>query len=119
MAEVIQNEFDFIKTWLHKYAPEDVKFEIQPEMPALELSNDQKTFLQNLLEKLKGQDFVAENIHSAIYNEAGGVGLSGKDAFQLIYQLYIGKSSGPRVGYFLSSLGKDFVFERLRQAIKS
>ena len=41
-----------------------------------------------------------------------------KIAFQAIYQIILGQEKGPRAGYFLSNLDKDFVLKRVKEAIK-
>ena len=39
-------------------------------------------------------------------------------AFQAIYQVILGQQQGPRAGYFLSKLEKEFVLKRVTEAVK-
>jgi len=38
--------------------------------------------------------------------------------FAAIYQIILGQEKGPRAGFFLSNLDKDFVIKRVKEAIK-
>jgi lysyl-tRNA synthetase class I len=39
-----------------------------------------------------------------------------KAAFAALYLAFLGRPNGPRAGWLLASLDRDFVIERLRQA---
>jgi lysyl-tRNA synthetase class 1 len=52
--------------------------------------------------------------HLAIYEFKDSMGLAPKDMFTTLYQAIIGKDSGPRAGWFLSLLPRDWLIERLR-----
>ena len=60
----------------------------------------------------------AETIHNTIYDIAENQHLPTKIAFQTFYQILLGQEKGPRLGYFLSSLDKQFVMARIKEAIK-
>ncbi len=115
--DAIIKELGYVKKWLEDYAPENVKFEVLSTTPSLSLNKTQQLFLTGLIEKFESIEFSAEVIHSTIYDIAVSSELGGKDAFTLIYQLFIGKDSGPRAGYFLASLGKEFVLTRLQETL--
>lgn len=115
--DAIIKELAYVKKWLEDYAPENVKFEVLHDTPKIELTQTQNEFLSQLISKLDEIDFIPESIHTSIYDVAIATDLGGKDAFTLIYQAFIGKDSGPRAGYFLSSLGKDFVLKRLKELL--
>ncbi len=112
--DAILKELTYVKKWLTDYAPENVKFKVLEEPPETKLNNLQKEFLTVLIRKIESVAFTAEEIHSTIYEVAVESGLGGKEAFTFIYQIFIGKDSGPRAGYFLSSLGKEFVLKRFK-----
>ncbi len=40
-----------------------------------------------------------------------------KEGFSIFYRVLIGKTRGPRLGYFLSNLDRDWVMERLKRAV--
>ena len=83
----------------------------------LTLSEQERTFLVKLGEKISTApvDADGEWFHKAIYELKDQSGLSPKDMFGLLYTILIGKSSGPRAGYFLSILPRDWLIERLKK----
>jgi len=109
----IKRELEYVKNWLDKYAPENIKFEVQKSMPKLDISNDQQKFLGVLLSELEGSNMQADQIHEAVYDSAIATELKPAEAFRLIYKLFLNKDQGPKVGFFLSSLDKDFVINRI------
>ncbi len=113
-AESIRRELEYVDRWLDRYAPENVKFEVQKMLPDIQPSAEQQGFLDKLIITLKKANFDPEEIHQAVYAAAVDSDLKPAQAFKLIYQLFLGKDHGPKVGFFLSSLDKDFVISRLQ-----
>ena len=116
--ERLKERYEKIIYWLKNYAPESIKFEVKKEMPNVEISEEEKEFLKKLKEAFLNIEWDAEKIHTTIHETAKKVGISSKNAFRTIYKIFIEKDRGPRAGYFLQSLGKDFVLERIEEAIK-
>ncbi len=58
----------------------------------------------------------AQAVHDGIYTLAREMDISPKKMFTTIYQSILGTKSGPRVGYFLVSMDRDFVVERFKEA---
>lgn len=115
-AESIRRELEYVDRWLDRFAPDNVKFEIQQICPEVIIEKSGNDFLNDLADELESsKDLVAEEIHQAVYNNATNIGLKPAEAFRLIYQLFIGKDHGPKVGFFLSSLERDFIINRLRR----
>ena len=52
--------------------------------------------------------------HTAIYDLKERVAIPPKELFGSLYRLLIGKNSGPRAGWFLSLLSRDWLLARLR-----
>ena len=104
--------------WLREFAPPEMKFSIQRELPpqARDLSAGQREFLRRLAEALRpGMD--GEAIHSLVYDVAKQAGLSpATPGFEAIYLALLGQKKGPRAGWFLAFLERDFVVERLQAA---
>ncbi|MCX6804852.1 MAG: lysine--tRNA ligase [Patescibacteria group bacterium] len=112
-SESILRELKYVKNWIDRYAPENIKFEIQKKLPELEISKAQHQFLAGLLDKIKPSSMQADEIHKAVYDSAMASDLKPAEAFKLIYRLFLNKDQGPKVGFFLSSLDKDFVLNRI------
>ena len=113
---LIKKELKFIDNWLQKWAPEDVKFKLKTDVNPSEFTEKQKKFLSSLADVIAGADGSAggEWFHKAIYDLKDKTGLEPKELFQTIYKATIGKDSGPRAGWFLSTLPRDWLIDRLR-----
>jgi len=58
-----------------------------------------------------------EEIHALIYEVAKEVGMEKTTAaFEAIYLAFLAQPKGPRAGWFLAFLERDFVLARLREA---
>ncbi|HSX27410.1 MAG TPA: lysine--tRNA ligase [Patescibacteria group bacterium] len=115
-AEVIKNELKFIDAWLEKHAPEDVKFSLLETVDAAKFNDSEKHFLSLLADKVEKapKDADGEWFHKAIYDLGEEIQLKPKELFATLYQALIGKDSGPRAGWFLSILPKDWLINRFR-----
>ena len=103
-----------VKNWLELYAPHFVKFEVQKQIPTVNLSETQKEFLLKVADVLEKTDYYPEELHDKMYPILNDLGLKPQKAFQAIYKVIIGKKQGPRAASFVLSLDKDFVIERFR-----
>ncbi len=113
-AAIAKNELKFIDTWLEKRAPEEVKFSLLDEPDLSRLTDNQKDFLDKLADKISSAtpNVDGEWFHKAIYELESELGP--KERFQALYRVLIGKEAGPRAGWFLSILPRDWVIKRLR-----
>jgi len=55
-----------------------------------------------------------EWFHKTIYAFKEPTNMQPKELFQTLYQALIGKDSGPRAGWFLSILPREWLISRLR-----
>jgi lysyl-tRNA synthetase, class I len=113
--QTILRELDFVARWLEDYAPESVVFKIQQALPDVELSDDQITFLDELASKAGADELDGQGMHEAIYAAKEVANLSPAAAFQALYRVILGKDSGPKAGWFLASLDRDWLVSRLRR----
>jgi lysyl-tRNA synthetase class 1 len=104
--------------WLDNFAPSMVKFRVQNQLPKLNLETSQKKFLTSLSPSLSNINWEAEDIHNVIYHVSEDEKVPVKKAFKTIYQIILGQEKGPRAGFFLSNLDKEFVLNRIEEAIK-
>ncbi|HEC87375.1 MAG TPA: lysine--tRNA ligase [Thermoplasmatales archaeon] len=109
---------EHVRYWLKFFAPERVIFRVQKKLPSVELSEEQKKLLMVLKEKFSKIEWKAENIHNTIYEASEQSNVNSKSAFRIMYQLLLGQNHGPRLGYFLSTLERDFVLKRIEEAVK-
>ena len=119
----LKQRLEHAQYWLQNFAPDNARFEVQKKLPYTDLSSHQKTFLTLLANIFEKTDWNPEAIHNAIYEiiakeKTKGHTRAGMDGFRTIYQVLLGQIKGPRAGYFLSTLEKDFVIGRFREAAK-
>lgn len=115
--EVIVAEFKFVANWLEKYAPDDVKFAAQEQLPKVSLTSAQETFLNALAKALadhKGE-VDGQTMHTLIYAAKDAANLEPKPAFEALYRVILGQASGPKAGWFLASLDRSWLIKRLRR----
>jgi lysyl-tRNA synthetase, class I len=115
-AEIIKDELEFIAAWLDKQAPDDVKFDLAETVDAGAFTDTEKQFLAALAGKISAAPEAADGdwFHQAIYELKDGSGLPPQELFGALYRAVIGKTSGPRAGWFLSILPRDWLVKRLR-----
>ncbi len=115
-ADIIRHELQFIDAWLDSQAPDDVKFALQDHVDASVFTDQQKQYFSQLADKIAAapKDADGEWFHKAVYGFKDSLDMAPKDLFTSLYQLIIGKTSGPRAGWFLSLLPRDWLLTRLR-----
>ena len=105
-----------VKCWLDTNAPDDVKFAIQQEMPDIELDDAEMKFISALADVITGIEWEAEVIHDTIYQTSQTCELKAGQCFKALYKIFLGKGRGPRLGFLLASLDRDFVIGRIKDA---
>ncbi len=113
--ETIKLELDYIDRWLEQWAPESVKFSLLENVEPNEFTDAQKTFMFGLADKIEHapEDADGQWFHQAIYDFKTDE-VSPKELFTVLYRCLIGKEAGPRAGWFLSILPRDWLIQRLR-----
>lgn len=115
-GEVIKRELAYIEKWLDLWAPDDIKFELVKSIDKSAFNEHQQQWFAELAEAVEGApaDADGEWFHKALYAIKEKHQLQPQDLFGPLYQLLIGKTSGPRAGWFLSMLPRDWLLQRLR-----
>ncbi len=115
-STTIKRELQFIGAWLDKKAPDSVKFSLIDRAALPELSGKQKQFLSDLADEIAAAPGNADGhwFHQTIYNFKATSGLQPSELFQTVYAVLIGQDHGPRAGWFLSLLPRDWLIKRLR-----
>lgn len=115
----LEHRKKYAKVWLDTYAPEDYKFEIQETLPekAKSLSEIQKKALAEVLVFIKSQPALdGQTLHTNLHDIKTKLGITPKEFFEAMYLSILGKSSGPKAGWFLSVLDKNFLEKRFEEA---
>jgi lysyl-tRNA synthetase class 1 len=115
-ADIIRQELRFIDIWLDRRAPEDIKFSLREQIDKNDFTTPQQEYLCQLAEKITGapDDADGEWFHKAIYDFKDRVDLKPQELFSTLYRAIINKDSGPRAGWFLSILPRDWLISRLK-----
>lgn len=117
--EVLKDRLHYVQYWLSTYAPEKYRFEIQETLPEVTLSDIQKKALGMLAvfveehKEISGK-MLHEKLH-AIKDEAD---IAPRDLFTALYNIFLNTNSGPKAGWFLSVLDREFVLTRLKEAVQ-
>ncbi|MEM4616498.1 MAG: lysine--tRNA ligase [Archaeoglobaceae archaeon] len=111
--EDVERRLKYCKVWLEKYAPSNLKFELIKGK--VELSDEEKRFIERYSQRLE-ETMNADEIHTLVYEVAKELGIDANKAFKAIYKILVGKEQGPRVGYFIKSLGVEWVKKRFHEA---
>lgn len=110
--ERVLKRLELAKHWLDKYAPEDVKFNVQEEVPeGLELSSKEKEALHLLVESLKKKDWEQNELFNEFYTICQKVGIKNTDFFKAAYNVLLNKDRGPKLAPFILAFGKEKVAE--------
>ncbi|MEM0157547.1 MAG: lysine--tRNA ligase, partial [Thermoplasmataceae archaeon] len=113
----LRNEMDIARSWLNAYGPEQMKFTLLPTDAPVDLGDAEKSILREFLQTVQSISWDAESIHNRIHEILRSANTEPKDGFSIFYRVLIGKTRGPRLGYFLSNLDRDWVMKRFRAAV--
>lgn len=112
---------EYAKRWLEHYAPEQYRYVLQKTVPTetKNLSETQKRALQMLLSYIEHESILdGQKLHTELHELKEKANISPKELFTALYMSFLGKTSGPKAGWFLSVLPREFLIERLRGVIK-
>lgn len=107
---------EYAKHWLVEYAPEKYKFELQDTLPegALNFTKEQKSALASVGAYIEShKDISGQDMHTALHEIRKESGVEPKEFFSALYTILLGKEEGPKAGWFLSVLDREFLLKRL------
>lgn len=118
-VELLRQRVESVRFWLENWAPEEVKFKVLPILPTVEISLAEVTFLRAIHSSLQNIEWSGDRIHDTVYETAKVSGLGAKAGFQVLYLIFINRKQGPRLGFFLSTMGKRLVLDRIQEAVEA
>ena len=95
-------------------APDAVRFTLQERPPQLKLQKGERDALTTLAGLLAEAEWQPQPLHDLFYAAQEASGLLAKALFELVYRALLGQSRGPRLGFFLATLDREWVVARLR-----
>ncbi|MFM7886273.1 MAG: lysine--tRNA ligase [Pseudanabaena sp.] len=118
---VVRDRIRVGKKWLQDYADEEEKLVLYLDsMPekAKTLTAEQITYLEALATNLAGDvNWDGEELQTLLFSTSKQVEVSQKCSFAAVYYTFLNKERGPKAGSLLSYLEKDFVIQRIKDAI--
>jgi len=108
----------YAKFWLSTYAPEAFRYELQEDMPTVVLSETQRNALAALADFIRSGEHSGGALHERLHALKIEIPIAPNDLFQAIYRIFLNRDSGPKAGWFLAGLPRDFVLTRLNEAIR-
>lgn len=118
MVELAQRA-EYAQYWIQQCAPEKFVFTLQQTMPeaAAHLDENQKKALGTLAQFIEAADGMpsGEEIQQKLHTIKEEMAMQPADLFSALYLTFLGKTYGPKVGWFLSVLDKNFVLARLKE----
>lgn len=110
MHDALFERINKAKLWLDKYAPEDVKFVVQDNVPEnLKLSDKEKEALHLVADALNKKEWNEKELFNEFYEICKKVGIKNTDFFRASYNVLLNKDRGPKLAPFILALGKDKV----------
>jgi lysyl-tRNA synthetase class 1 len=117
----LKKRLHYAQVWIDTYAPEDYKFAIQEVLPesAKNLNEIQKKALGEVLKYVESSAQMPDGqaFHTALHGIKESTQINPKEFFQAIYLSVLGKPSGPKAGWFLSVLEREFLIKRLGEVV--
>ena len=107
----------YAKKWLEN-ADDRYIFKLQEMIPeeVREFSDTQKAALKKILVYVEEHtDLDGQELHTALHDIRKEEGIEPGDFFGALYTAFLGKPSGPKAGWFLSVLDRDFLVNRLKE----
>ncbi len=117
---LVRERAKYAKIWLEKYAPDEFRLQASEVLPekVKELTDQQKNFLKEAIKLVEKNDD-PEKLQLALYNLAKELKIDTKKAFAAIYIALIGKEYGPKAGWLVLSLDKEFVRKRFEEVLNN
>ncbi|MEX0651901.1 MAG: lysine--tRNA ligase [Candidatus Paceibacterota bacterium] len=109
----------YARQWIERCAPERYVFELQTGSVPLGCkgySDIQKSALGRVLEAIKKMKKLdGQELHTTLHEIRKEMEIEPKEFFSALYIAFLGKESGPKIGWFLSVLDRDFLETRLEE----
>jgi lysyl-tRNA synthetase class 1 len=101
-----------------EYALNWVKDFEEPTETIIELSENEREALSQLIERIRAAED-PDFIQSSIFEVARKNGIRPRDFFRILYLILLGVDSGPRLGPYLLDMGKENAIEKLERCLRA
>ncbi len=105
------------KVWMDKYAPDELKFEVQKEVSKdVHLNENEKKALHQIAKLLHEKEYNEKTLFEEFYSVSNSLGLKPQDFFKAAYKVLLNKERGPKLAPFVLALGKEKVTKLFEMA---
>lgn len=117
--EQIEERFNKISYWLKNYSPESISNLLTSQNAEFyaTLNDEEKGWIRTLVDDLKTKDYTIEEMQALLYEIPKVNGEQDKARqkrfFEVVYNLLLGKSKGPRLYLFLTAVNKQDIINLL------
>ncbi|MFX0123906.1 MAG: lysine--tRNA ligase [Candidatus Hodarchaeota archaeon] len=117
----IHNRLSQARNWVTDYAPPHLQINIPKDVSKrtiAQIDENMRDLILELATEFNSLKWTEDNIKQSMVSLREKAALSRKEMIQLfqsLYQLFLGRSQGPRFAPFVASLEKDWVIARLRK----
>ena len=107
----------YAKKWLSSAAPEKYRFANKRHFQKVlqQLLGVQKKALGAIAAILEKHPTAVE-LHEGMHALKDTLEISPKDLFSAVYTIFLNKKEGPKAGWFLHTLDREFALKRLKEA---
>ena len=70
--------------------------------------------MKHLNSKLAAIEWKSQSLHDSFYDLQENYEIPAKEYFKVMYNILLDKDRGPRLGFFLASMERKFVLDRLK-----
>lgn len=102
----------YARFWLEAYAPAEYRYQLQEGDVTTAFTDAQKRAFK-ALSTFVDEERTGEEVHAFLHALKTDIPIAPKELFTGIYELFLGRSSGPKAGWFMSVLPRDYVLSRL------
>ena len=118
--QILEERIGAARRWVEAYAPDRARLAIRrdalPEEAAA-LDDDQRAYLAAVAGAVDARRPESGDAwQDVIFATATERGIEPRAAFTALYLAFLGRTNGPRAGWLLASLDREFVIARLREA---
>jgi lysyl-tRNA synthetase class 1 len=105
-----------VKYWLKNFADDEFKITLTRQPPDMKLDASEVTFLKMILNGLMTGSS-PEDVNKVIHESCNASINDKKRCFSLLYNIFLNKDTGPRIGYLFTSIGIESVKGFLRHYV--
>lgn len=104
----------YARFWLETYAPAEYRYQLQEGDVTATFTDAQKKAFRALT-TFVDEERTGEEVHAFLHALKTDIPITPKELFAGIYELFLGRTSGPKAGWFMSVLPRDYVLSRLNK----